>query len=87
MSYAEKIKKLEEEKQKLIAKRQKEILAIITDTGALDIDNKLLTGLLLFLKDPKNKDSTLLSEVIKSNKNNKNDKDHSATNRKDELAG
>ena len=63
MSYTEKLQKLEEEKNKLIEKRQQEILKIITNTGAIDIDNKILTGLLLFLKNPTNKNHSFLKEI------------------------
>ena len=63
MSYTEKLQKLEEEKQKLIEKRQQEILKIIASTGALNIDNKILASVLLFLKNPANKEHSFLKEL------------------------
>ena len=63
MSHLEKIKKLEEEINKLKEKRQQEILKIITDTGALDIDNKMLASVLLFLKNPANKEHPFVQEL------------------------
>ena len=63
MSFTDKLKKLEEEKQKIIEKRQQEILKIITDTGALDIDNRILASVLLFLKNPANKEHSFMKEL------------------------
>ena len=63
MSYTEKLQKLEEERNKLIEKRQQEILKIIANTGALDIDNKLLASVFLFLKNPANREHSFLKEL------------------------
>jgi uncharacterized protein (UPF0335 family) len=63
MSFTEKLQKLEEEKAKLIEKRQQEILKLISDAGALDVDNKILTSILLFLKNPENKNHPLIQEI------------------------
>ncbi|MDF2964725.1 MAG: hypothetical protein K0Q51_113 [Rickettsiaceae bacterium] len=67
MSFSEKLQKLQEEQAKLIEKRQQEILKIIADTGALDIDNKTLTSLLLFLKKPENKEHPFVKELTTLN--------------------
>lgn len=59
----EKIQKLEEQKQNLITKRKEEILKIIEATGSLTIDDKLLAGLLLFLRDDKNNNHPIFDEL------------------------
>ena len=49
--YFSKLKKLEEEKQKLILQRKEEIFAIIDKTGCLSVDNELLSGAFTLLKE------------------------------------
>ena len=59
----EKIQKLEEQKQTLITKRQEESLKIIEATGSLTIDDQLLASILLFLRDDKNKNHSIHTEL------------------------
>ena len=49
--YSAKLKKLEEEKQQLILQRKEEIFSIIDKVGCLSIDNELLAGSLVLLKE------------------------------------
>ena len=65
LTIAEKITKLEAEKTKLLEAREKEILKIIKSTGSLSVDDILLTGALLFLKDEKNKSHQIADEFRK----------------------
>ena len=62
LSLTEKIAKLDQQKEQLIAKRKDEIFSIFTSTASVTIDNKLLLGFLLFLCNPVNKDHPLLKE-------------------------
>ena len=58
------IEKLAEKRTKLTQKRQQEVLKLITDTGALDIDNQLLCSVLLFLKNPANNAHPFIQELL-----------------------
>jgi phosphosulfolactate phosphohydrolase-like enzyme len=58
----EKLQKLEQQKNDLIVARRNEIFKIIDATGSLSIDDRILAGALLFLKDEKNKDHAILKE-------------------------
>ena len=49
--YSSKLRKLEEEKQQLIRIRKEEIFSIIDKTGCLAIDNELLSGAFVLLKE------------------------------------
>ena len=59
------LEKLEERKNALIEKRHKQIANIITATGALAVDDKILAGAMLFLTNPDNKDHEIISEFKK----------------------
>ena len=62
LSLTEKIAKLDQQKEQLLAKRKDEIFALFTSTANVTIDNKLLLGFLLFLNNPANKDHPILKE-------------------------
>ena len=62
ITLTEKIAKLEQQKVQLLAKRKDELFSIFTNTASVAIDNKLLTGFLLFLNNPVNKDHSILKE-------------------------
>ncbi len=62
LSLSEKLEKLEKQKHELLNQRRKEILKIIEASGALDLDDRILAGALLFLKDGKNKDHSIIQE-------------------------
>ena len=62
LSITEKIAKLDQQKEQLLAKRRDEIFALFTTTANVTIDNKLLLGFLLFLSNPANKDHHILKE-------------------------
>lgn len=62
ISTLEKIRQSEEKIKELIQQRQQELVNIITKYKALDIDNKLLAGFLLFMQDPANLNHPILSE-------------------------
>ena len=49
--FAAKLEALEQEKLVLIAKRKEEIAAIINKTNCISIENDLLIGALLFIKE------------------------------------
>lgn len=64
--YSSKLKKLEEEKQQLILQRKEEIFSIIDKIGCLSIDNELLAGALVVLKEIEtrsNQEEKLSAEV------------------------
>ncbi|NDB81890.1 MAG: hypothetical protein EB127_03985 [Alphaproteobacteria bacterium] len=61
-SITERLEALEKQKNDLIASRRKELLNIIEASGALTIDDKLLVGILLFLRDEKNKNHPVMEE-------------------------
>ena len=62
ISFDEKLKKLEEQKNLLLEERRKEILKIIEATGSISISDRILAGCLLFLKDNANKNHPILDE-------------------------
>ncbi len=62
LSLTEKIAKLDQQKEQLLAKRKDEIFALFTSTANVTIDNKLLLGFLLFLSNPANKEHPILKE-------------------------
>ena len=62
LSLTEKIAKLDQQKEQLLAKRKDEIFSIFTSTTNVSIDNKLLLGFLLFLNNTANKDHPILKE-------------------------
>jgi len=62
LSLTEKIAKLEQQKEQLLNKRKDELFSIFINTSSVAIDNKLLTGALLFLSKPENKDHPILKE-------------------------
>lgn len=49
--FATKLEALEKEKQELIARRKEEIAAIIDKTNCISVENDILTGALLFIKE------------------------------------
>ncbi len=63
MSFLAKIKSLEEQKTKLIEKRQQEILKTIVDSKTLEFDNKILASFMKFLGKPENKDHPFILEL------------------------
>lgn len=56
--------KYEAQKQKIIEKRRKELLKIIEKSGAIQIEDNLLKGALLFLMDEKNKNHPIRKEIL-----------------------
>lgn len=56
--------KYEAQKQKIIEKRRSELLKIIEKSGAIQIEDNLLKGTLLFLMDEKNKDHSIRKEIL-----------------------
>jgi hypothetical protein len=62
LSLIEKIAKLEQQKEQLLSKIKDELFSIFINTASVAIDNKLLTGALLFLSKPENKDHPILKE-------------------------
>ena len=68
LTLEDKLAKYEQAKKELIEKREKEILKIIKATGSLSVDDVLLAGALLFLKDEKNKTHSILDEFTKYTK-------------------
>jgi hypothetical protein len=65
LDYSTKLKKLEEEKQQLILQRKEEIFTIIDKIGCLSIDNELLAGSFMLLKEIEDKKNNL-SDKLKS---------------------
>ena len=59
------LEKLEERKTALIDIRHKQLANIITATGALAVDDKILAGAMIFLANPDNKDHDIISEFKK----------------------
>ena len=55
LDYSTKLKKLEEEKQELILQRKEEIFTIIDKIGCLSLDNELLAGCFMLLKEIEDK--------------------------------
>lgn len=49
--FAKRLEALEKEKQELITKRKEEIAAIIDRTNCIAIENDILAGALLFIKE------------------------------------
>lgn len=64
--YSTKLKKLEEEKQFLITQRKNEIFTIIDKIGCLSIDNELLAGALVALKEIDDNSAKSLSDNLKA---------------------
>ncbi|WPY01570.1 hypothetical protein Trichorick_01483 (plasmid) [Candidatus Trichorickettsia mobilis] len=62
LSLTEKIAKLEQQKEQLLNKRKDELFSIFINTASVAMDNKLLTGALLFLSKSENKDHPILKE-------------------------
>lgn len=63
--------KYEAQKQKIIEKRRSELLKIIEKSGAIQIEDNLLKGTLLFLMDEKNKDHPIKREILSYNEKKK----------------
>ena len=63
--YSSKLKKLEEEKQQLILQRKEEIFTIIDKLECLSLDNELLAGSFMLLKEVEDKKNNL-SDKLKS---------------------
>ena len=55
LSYTDKLAKLEQERETLLAKRKEEIFNLFIKYNAMTIDDKLLIGFLLFATNPDNK--------------------------------
>jgi hypothetical protein len=64
--FLDKLKKLEEEKQQLITKRKEEIFAIIDKAAYLEIDDQLLLGAMLMIKELSETSENKLSPESKS---------------------
>lgn len=62
------IRQLEEQRAKLLPLRKEEIFAVLTASGGLTLDNRLLAGLAIYAKDPANKDSNFLKELMELGK-------------------
>lgn len=62
ITLTEKIARLDKQKEQLLAKRKDELFSIFTTTASVAIDNKLLTGFLLFLHNSANKDHSIIKE-------------------------
>ena len=62
ITLTEKIARLDKQKEQLLAKRKDELFSIFINTASVAIDNKLLTGFLLFLNNSTNKDHAILKE-------------------------
>ena len=62
ITLTEKIARLDKQKEQLLAKRKDELFSIFTNTASVAIDNKLLTGFLLFLNNSANKDHSVIKE-------------------------
>ncbi len=58
----EKLKKIEEKKQKILVTRREDLLEIINSCNAMTIDDQLLTGFLLFAMNEDNKQHPILKE-------------------------
>lgn len=63
--YSEKLKRLEEEKQHLILQRKEEIFSIIDKTCGLSIDNELLSGAFILLKELNDNNAQQLPDNLK----------------------
>jgi hypothetical protein len=62
ITLTEKIARLDKQKEQLLAKRKDELFSIFINTASVAIDNKLLTGFLLFLNNSTNNDHAILKE-------------------------
>jgi len=61
-SILEKINQTELRIKELVKQRNKELLNIITRFNAISIDNNLLSGFIVFVLNPDNKDHPILKE-------------------------
>jgi hypothetical protein len=64
----ERIKQLEEQKNKLIAGRKEEIANAVLKAGGMSIDSLLLMGFVAFAVDASNKSSPILAEMLEVSK-------------------
>ena len=64
----ERIKQLEEQKNKLIAGRKEEIANAVLKAGGMSIDSRLLMGFVAFAVDTSNKSSPILAEMLEVSK-------------------
>lgn len=62
ITLTEKIASLDKQKELLLARRKDELFSIFTNASSVAIDNKLLTGALLFLSNLANKDHPMIKE-------------------------
>ncbi len=60
----EKLKKIEEKKQKVLITRREDLLEIVNSCNAMTIDDQLLAGFLLFAMNEQNKQHSMLKELI-----------------------
>ena len=63
LDYSSKLKKLEDEKQQLILQRKEEIFTIIDKIGCLSLDNELLAGSFMLLKEIEDKRNNLSDKL------------------------
>ena len=68
-SIQERIKSLEEQKDKLIKARKEEIAETVLKAGGVGIDNRLLAGFTAYASMPENKDSEILKQMQEVGKN------------------
>ena len=64
----ERMKQLEEQKNKLIAGRKEEIANAVLKAGGMSIDSRLLMGFVAFAVDASNKSSPILAEMLEVSK-------------------
>lgn len=63
-----KIKKLEEEKAKLLPLRKEEIFNVLQAAGGLGLDNSLIAGLSVYASSEEGKKSQFLKDMVKLGK-------------------
>ena len=80
ITLTEKIAKLDKQKELLLAKRKDEIFSIFINNACVAIDNKLLTGFLLFLNNSANKDHPIIKEFKELATHNKSPSNTKAVN-------
>lgn len=64
----ERIKQLEEQKNKLIAGRKEEIANAVLKAGGISIDSRLLAGFVAFAVDESNKGNPILAQMLELSK-------------------
>ena len=62
LNYKDRLTKLEQEKELLLAKRKDEIFNLFNKYNSVAIDDKLLIGFLLFTGNPDNKNHSIMQQ-------------------------